>query len=87
MPFCSACARYWTPTAMDPDGSCPVCRRVIEAGSSVSRVTSPSSKEKLDLRSLAAGGSDEDVSAPWHFKLLVAGLVVYLGWRIVDLFV
>ena len=23
----------------------------------------------------------EDERAPWHFKLLVAALVVYLGWR------
>jgi hypothetical protein len=24
-------------------------------------------------------------SAPWHFKLLVAATVVYLGWRFVQL--
>jgi len=28
----------------------------------------------------------EAESAPWHFKLLIAALVAYLGWRIVDLF-
>ena len=28
-----------------------------------------------------------DESTPWHFKLLVAGLVVYLGWRFVEIFV
>ncbi len=22
--------------------------------------------------------------APWHFRLLVAALVIYLGWRVVD---
>jgi len=35
-----------------------------------------------DLRELA--GQDK---APWHFKLLVFLLVVYLGWRVVDLFI
>jgi hypothetical protein len=27
-----------------------------------------------------------DESAPWHFKLLVVLLVVYLGWRFVQIF-
>ena len=27
----------------------------------------------------------DDEKAPWHFKLLVAGVVVYLGWRLIDL--
>ncbi|MFM7872265.1 MAG: hypothetical protein ACKOA6_04330 [Actinomycetota bacterium] len=45
------------------------------------------SAKDLDLKKLAAGDAADDLSAPWHFKLLVVGLVVYLGWRIVDLFV
>lgn len=28
-----------------------------------------------------------DESAPWHFKLLVVMVVIYLGWRFVDIFV
>ena len=28
---------------------------------------------------------DDDESTPWHFKLLVVGVVVYLVWRGVDL--
>ena len=27
-----------------------------------------------------------DESTPWHFKLLVVSLIVYLGWRFVDIF-
>ncbi|MBA2279796.1 MAG: hypothetical protein H0W25_00965 [Acidimicrobiia bacterium] len=27
----------------------------------------------------------EDIRAPWHFKLLVAATVVYLGWRTLQL--
>lgn len=45
------------------------------------------SARDLDLKKLAAGDDSEDLSAPWHFKLLVGALVAYLGWRIVDLFV
>jgi hypothetical protein len=28
----------------------------------------------------------EDERTPWHFKLLVVALVVYLGWRFVQIF-
>ena len=41
--------------------------------------------KNLDLKALAAQG-DEDVSAPWHFKLLVGLLCAYFAWRIIDLF-
>ena len=40
--------------------------------------------DTLDLKKLA-GVDGEKV--PWHFKLLVGLLCVYLGWRIVQLFV
>jgi hypothetical protein len=29
----------------------------------------------------------DEERAPWHFKLLVVALVVYLGWRLVELFI
>ena len=33
-----------------------------------------------------AGATSEDEKAPWHFKLLVVALVVYLGWRFFEMF-
>ncbi len=27
---------------------------------------------------------DEPVTVPWHFKLLVVALVIYLGWRLIQ---
>ena len=37
-------------------------------------------------RSLAKPGERPgDQRAPWHFKLLVAAVVAYLGWRAVEL--
>lgn len=27
---------------------------------------------------------DEEYKVPWHFKLLVVALVIYLGWRLVQ---
>ena len=67
MPWCEECQKYWTPTAMTPEGKCPQCGRDIE---SATRET----EEKV-----------ADEKAPWHFKLLVVALVVYLTWRFVQL--
>lgn len=41
MPWCEDCAKYWTPTAMQADGSCPSCGRDL-AGQAVR------TKERLD---------------------------------------
>ena len=93
MPFCEDCAKYWTPSGMNEDGSCPTCGRVLEAPKFASTV--PESRrvtaDNLDLRALARGAgqdaeADSDVKAPWHFKLLVVALCVYLSWRVIDLF-
>jgi hypothetical protein len=36
---------------------------------------------------LAAGeDGEEEAKAPWHFKLLMVLLALYLTWRIVQLF-
>jgi hypothetical protein len=80
MPWCEECARYWAPTAMNDDGTCPSCGRSVEA-------QQPITAKNIDIRRLAAGDGDlDDAKAPWHFKLLMVLLVLYLGWRIVYLF-
>ena len=82
MPWCEDCAKYWTPSAMNDDGSCPTCGRSIEA-------QQPITAKNINLHRLAAGegGNEADAKAPWHFKLLMVLLALYLGWRVVDLFV
>lgn len=77
MPWCEPCARYLAPSAMTGEGRCPHCGTEPELHSVSGRPLSAS-----DLADLA--GQDR---APWHFKLLVVLLVLYLGWRVVDLFV
>jgi hypothetical protein len=70
---------------MNLDGSCPQCGRVVQIASIHGSVTA----KNLDLRKLARSGTDaneEDVRVPWHFKLLVGALVIYLSWRVVQLF-
>ena len=71
MPWCEPCAKYFTPSAMNDDGTCPQCGTPIEDhGRAPER--SPE-------------GAADDESTPWHFKLLVVTLVIYLGWRFFQL--
>jgi len=52
------------------DGACPSCDRPVEAGGA---------------RLPVGAGADTDADAldpvPWHFKLLVAVVAMYLGYR------
>ena len=82
MPCCETCAKYLAPSAMNQDCSCPACGRVV----STTTINGTNTPKNLDLKRLARGGNDEDVSLPWHFKLLVGALVLYLSWRVIDLF-
>ena len=77
MPFCEECAKYWAPSAMTEEGACPSCGRVLEAP----KAAAASAAGAKSVRELAG----KEAKAPWHFKLLVAALVVYLGWRLVQL--
>lgn len=81
MPYCEDCAKYWTPSAMNADGTCPTCGRHVEAPEKASVITA----KNVDVKKLAAG-DDSDTSAPWHFKLLVVLTAGYLVWRFVQLF-
>ena len=83
MPWCEDCAKYWAPSSMGADGTCPSCGRVVEAPKPAATTTARS----LELTKIAAGadGDADDVKAPWHFKLLMVLLCAYLLWRVVDL--
>jgi hypothetical protein len=72
MPWCETCSRFLNPNTLGPDGSCPTCGRVIAEPSD---------------RTIATGtdGQSESVKAPWHFKLLLLALVIYLGWRLIQI--
>jgi hypothetical protein len=80
MPWCEDCAKYYAPSAMKDDGTCPTCGRSLEA-------QQPITAKNVNVKALAAGGegNEEQAKAPWHFKLLMVGLVLYLGWRLVQL--
>ena len=79
MPWCEDCAKYWTPSAMNDDGTCPTCGRDVAS-------SAPLTAKTVDVKKLAAGDAEDQAKAPWHFKLLMVMLAVYLGWRVVQLF-
>jgi hypothetical protein len=41
--------------------------------------------DPIDAAESGATPSEERVKAPWHFWVLVAAVVIYLGWRLVQL--
>ena len=59
----------------------PVARgaEAADAGDRARTSTSRSSRP-------ATTDDEDDAKAPWHFKLLMVLLALYLTWRIVDLF-
>ena len=65
---------------MTDRGACPDCGEHLETPSVSGRLV----PEELDLKKLA--GLDGE-KIPWHFKLLVSLLCLYLGWRVVVIFV
>jgi hypothetical protein len=65
---------------MTERGACPDCGEHLETPSVSGRLA----PEELDLKKLA--GLDGE-KIPWHFKLLVSLLCLYLGWRVVVIFV
>ena len=91
MPWCEHCAKFWTPSSMKADGSCPTCGRVLpraaaagagdSSESDAGGPASPVTAKDVNLREMAG----KDAKAPWHFKLLMVLLAIYLGWRLVQL--
>lgn len=72
MPYCDACSKYWTPSSLPADGRCPRCGAELDGPHAHGDVPLP-----------VDGAAAEKV--PWHFKLMVVALVVYLVWRFVQL--
>ena len=74
MPWCDTCDVYRAPSAVTEDGRCPNCGNRVDPG------------DLKRERAKPAEGQGEDVPPiPWHFWVLVGGVVVYLLWRLIQL--
>jgi hypothetical protein len=56
-----------------PDGSCPRC------GSQLDDPAASAAAEVADPEAVQAAAK-----IPWHFWLMVAATVLYLGWRVIQ---
>jgi hypothetical protein len=66
VPWCTTCSRFLSPSSVKTDGTCPTCGRSVDAGPA--HAPAPEEPEALP-------------PIPWHLKLLVVALVIYLGFR------
>ena len=75
MPWCESCDRFYTPSTLTPEGDCPQGHHVAD----------PEDAPKL-VQSTAPGREEEPApKVPWHFWVLLIAVVVYLGWRFIQL--
>jgi len=73
VPWCEDCARYRTPNSVNDDGSCPTCGVVLQLPDG--------SEAKVAADSVSV---TDDEKSPWHFKLMVFTVTVYLAWRLLQ---
>ena len=65
---------------------CEDCSKYLTPNSVNTDGTCPTCGKSVGEIEQRAADEAVDESTPWHFKLLVLMLVVYLGWRFVQLF-
>ncbi|HSO97258.1 MAG TPA: hypothetical protein VLV81_14615 [Acidimicrobiia bacterium] len=77
MPWCAACNRFLSPSTVHVDGTGPTCGNTVDAGRaqpapSVDATPAPGTQPDTD---------DPLDPVPWHFKLMLGALAIYLGYR------
>ena len=75
MPWCVACDRFLSPSTVRVDGTCPSCGRLVDPGRA-----HPAGSDHAPTR-VGSAVEEEPVPVPWHLKLLLVALAVYLAYR------
>lgn len=87
MPWCAGCDRFLSPSTVTVGGSCPRCGAPVEPGRASAPSPIPASIEAAGFSAVDQGAAgerapdDDTLPLPWHFKLLVGAIALYLGWR------
>jgi hypothetical protein len=91
MPWCAGCDRFLSPNTVLADGTCPTCHSMVPDAARIpdtdravaSRVApaDPAANATDGAVDAAAEADDEHTPIPWHLWLLIAAVVVYLGYR------
>jgi hypothetical protein len=72
MPYCDDCEKYWAPSSMNDDGTCPRCGADLD-------------EPAIAAAHASDAEPVEDETTPWHFKLMIVAVVGYLGYRFVEI--
>jgi hypothetical protein len=76
VPWCPTCDRFLSPSTVHHDGTCPTCGRTVEPGHAhTTTAVDPNTPDKPTDR------DDALDPVPWHFKLMLGALAIYLGYR------
>jgi hypothetical protein len=96
LPWCDDCSKFWNRPELAVGGRCPTCgARLGGGGATVGpAVVGPTTADGLPPGPGAPAASEAGVAqkapsraakanrAPWHFKVLVVGVTVYMVYRI-----
>ena len=64
---------------------CDDCEKYYAPSAMTPEGHCPACDADLEAPEPLASPEADDEKVPWHFKLMVVALVVYLGWRVVQL--
>jgi hypothetical protein len=95
MPWCAGCDRFLSPSTVTPAGACPRCGASVDPGRARAPGDGPpasptpaeppvaAAAASADRPALSEEDADDEepIPLPWHFKLLVGAIALYLGWR------
>ena len=79
MPWCAPCDRFLSPSTVRADGTCPSCGRVVDPGRA-----HPATRTATDTPPapvIAPADEETPEPLPWHLKLLLVALAIYLSYR------
>jgi len=71
VPWCPHCDQYLAPPRVRPDGTCPECGATVDPGGG----------RRASAHGDAIDDNDPLEALPWHFKVLLGAVAVYLGYR------
>jgi len=81
MPWCTGCDRFLSPSTVTPTGECPRCGASVDPGRARAAADDPDAPADEVTPPAPTAAEDAPLPIPWHFKLLVGAIALYLGWR------
>jgi predicted RNA-binding Zn-ribbon protein involved in translation (DUF1610 family) len=81
MPWCTHCDRYLSPSTVHTDGTCPTCGRAVDPTRTTTATTTTAASTVGTTTGQPSTDDEQPEPLPWHFKLLLVALAIYLAYR------